>query len=72
MFAMLEVELHKLQTFINEHGPTYVVQGRSGDSYSRARPEYQQLQDCRHRYAQLLDRLDAQTSHQDRDDFIAL
>jgi len=72
MMACVEVELGKLQRFINQHGPTYLVRGKS-DTYSRARPEYQQLQEARQRLCVLVDKMTQRgqgTEH--ADDFIAL
>lgn len=65
-------EMRKLQTFINEHGPTYQVVGKSGDTYSRARPEYQQLQEVRQRHSVLLDKLQGDKPTDSVDAFIAL
>ena len=72
LLACLEIEMGKFQRFVNQHGPTYVVRGKSGDTYSRARPEYQQLQEARHKYAVLLDRLSAGQNPDDTaDGFLA-
>ena len=72
ILACVLVEMDKLQTFINEHAPTYQVRGKSGDTYSRARPEYQQLQEARNRVGVLLDRLDSgQTASDDAAQFLA-
>lgn len=65
-------EMRKLQTFINEHGPTYQVIGKSGDTYSRARPEYQQLQELRQRHGVLCDKLQNDKPGDSVDAFIAL
>lgn len=72
LLATIEVELERLQAFVNQHGPTYIVRGKSGDSYTRARPEYQQLQEARTKYTVLLDRLSAsQNSETSLDGFLA-
>jgi hypothetical protein len=73
MAACVEIELGKLQQFINEHGPTYLVRGKSGDTYTRARPEYQQLQEARQRLSVLVDKLTSKgPSERSTDAFIAL
>jgi hypothetical protein len=73
MMACVETELAKLQRFINTHSPTYTVRGKSGDNYSRARPEYQQLQEARTRLCVLIDKITQRGSDLDHaDDFIAL
>ena len=73
MTACVEVELGKLQQFVNEHGPTYVVRGKSGDTYTRARPEYQQLQEARQRLSVLVDKLTNRgPSERPADAFIAM
>ena len=73
MMACVETELTKLQRFINTHSPTYTVRGKSGDTYSRARPEYQQLQEARTRLCVLIDKITQRGSDIDHaDDFIAL
>lgn len=72
VLACIEVEMEKLQAFVNQHGPTYQVRGKSGDTYSRARPEYQQLQEARQRYSVMLDRLaSGQISDDSADGFLA-
>ena len=38
-----------LQDFCNNEGTCYQVIGKSGDTYSRARPEWQQLKEARMR-----------------------
>lgn len=42
-------EIQTLQRFVNKHGTTYQVIGRSGDVYSKHRPEHQQLVEARHK-----------------------
>lgn len=49
MMAAVIYEIRHLQKFINKHGTTYQVVGRSGDIYSKHRPEHQQLVEARHR-----------------------
>jgi hypothetical protein len=46
-------ELRDLQAYVNKHGTTYEVVGKSGDIYSKHRPEHQQLTEARQRVAQL-------------------
>lgn len=53
LLACTLVEARDLQRFTNEHGTTYDVVGRSGDVYTKHRPQHQQLQDARQRAAQL-------------------
>lgn len=53
VLACLLVEVRALQAFTNQHGTTYEVIGKSGDLYSRARPEHQQLNEARTKVAQL-------------------
>lgn len=52
MACMID-EMRTLQKFINVHGTTYQVIGKSGDTYSRQRPEYQQLCDLRKELRQM-------------------
>jgi len=68
------VEMEKLQEFVNANGPTYTHKAKSGDIISRARPEYQQLQECRQRVGVLVDKMNTTTSstHDDIGDFIAM
>ena len=56
--ACVEVEEETLQAFCNEHGTCYQVTGKSGDVYSRARPEWQQLKEARMRKQALVARLE--------------
>jgi len=74
VMACVLIELERLQRYVNQHGPTYKVVGKSGDVYSRARPEYQQLQECRQRLGVLVDKMTAQTggAYDGADDFVAL
>ena len=72
ILACLKVEMDKLQAFINAHGPTYQVRGKSGDTYSRSRPEYQQLQEVRHKFLVLADRLEQSDDTANAGDFIAM
>jgi hypothetical protein len=53
LLACTLVEARELQAFANQHGTTYEVIGKSGDVYTKHRPEHQQLQDARQRAAQL-------------------
>ena len=52
MACMID-EMRTLQKFINANGTTYQVRGKSGDTYSRQRPEYQQLNDLRKELRQM-------------------
>lgn len=75
VMACVMTEMERLQRFVNQHGPTYQVVGKSGDTYSRSRPEYQQLQECRQRLGTLVDKMTANTSgaYEGTDgDFVAL
>ena len=53
MACMID-EMRTLQKFINANGTTYQVRGKSGATYSRQRPEYQQLNDLRKELRQML------------------
>ena len=52
MACMID-EMRTLQKYINANGTTYQVRGKSGDTYSRQRPEYQQLNDLRKELRQM-------------------
>ena len=56
--ACVEVEEHQLQEFVDIHGTCYQVVGKSGDTYSRARPEWQQLKEARMRKQALIARIE--------------
>ena len=47
--ACVEIEEEQLQAYCNDNGTCYQVIGKSGDTYSRARPEWQQLKEARMR-----------------------
>lgn len=49
MTANVWVEMEYLQLYVNKHGTTYEVVGRSGDVYTKHRPEHQQLVEARGR-----------------------
>jgi len=51
--ACMVDEMRELQKFVNENRTTYLVTGKSGDVYSRQRPEYQQLCDLRKELRQM-------------------
>lgn len=53
----VKLEISRLQQFVDEHGSTYLVEGKSGDKYYRQRPEYQQLQELRLRMDVLIDKM---------------
>lgn len=57
VMACVTVEIEELQAFVNQHGTTYQVTAKSGDVMSRARPEYQQLQELRQRLGVILDKM---------------
>lgn len=52
-------EENMLQAFVNEHGTCYQVTGKSGDVYSRSRPEWQQLKEARLRKQSLINLLES-------------
>ena len=56
--ACVEVEEEMLQDYCNSNGTCYEVIGKSGDTYSRARPEWQQLKEARMRKQALVARLE--------------
>jgi hypothetical protein len=56
--ACVEVEEQQLQEFVDLQGTTYQVVGKSGDIYSRARPEWQQLKEARMRKQGLIARIE--------------
>ncbi len=47
--SCVESEEHILQGYCDRNGTCYQVTGKSGDVYSRARPEWQQLKEARMR-----------------------
>jgi len=47
--SCVESEEHILQEYCDINGTCYMVTGKSGDVYSRARPEWQQLKEARMR-----------------------
>ena len=58
LLACVLVEVSQLQAYVNTNGTTYQVVGKSGDTYSRARPEWQQLKEARMRKQALVARLE--------------
>lgn len=52
-------EENMLQHFVNEQGTCYQVVGKSGDTYSRSRPEWQQLKEARLRKQSLIQLLES-------------
>lgn len=56
--ACVMVEEKQLQAYCNENGTCYQVVGKSGDTYSRMRPEWQQLKEARHRKQIIITRLE--------------
>ena len=55
--ACVTLEEEELQRYCDEHGTCYQVTGKSGDVYSRMRPEWQQLKEARHRKQIIITRL---------------
>jgi hypothetical protein len=64
--ACVEMEEEMLQEFVNEQGTVYQVVGKSGDIYSRARPEWQQLKEARMRKQALVARIENQMKGYDQ------
>jgi len=56
--ACVEWEEAHLQNFCNSEGTCYQVTGKSGDVYSRMRPEWQQLKEARMRKQAIIARLE--------------
>ena len=56
--ACVEAEEHQLQNICDTQGTCYQVTGKSGDVYSRMRPEWQQLKEARMRKQAILQRLE--------------
>ena len=56
--ACVEWEEMHLQNFCNLEGTCYTVTGKSGDSYNRMRPEWQQLKEARMRKQAIIARLE--------------
>ena len=56
--ACVEAEEQQLQEFCDTNGTCYQVTGKSGDVYSRMRPEWQQLKEARMRKQAILQRLE--------------
>ena len=57
--ACVEAEEQQLQDFCNTNGTCYQVTGKSGDVYSRMRPEWQQLKEARMRKQAIIARLES-------------
>lgn len=55
-------EENMLQHFVNVNGTTYKVVGKSGDEYSRSRPEWQQLKEARLRKQSLIQLLESKVA----------
>ena len=68
--ACVEVEEEFLQEYCNNEGTCYQVMGKSGDTYSRARPEWQQLKEARMRKQAMIATLErlAGTSAETKED----
>lgn len=56
--ACVIIEEQELQMFCDQNGTCYQVIGKSGDTYSRMRPEWQQLKEARHRKQIIITRLE--------------
>jgi len=56
--ACVILEEQELQAYCDQHGTCYQVRGKSGDTYSRMRPEWQQLKEARHRKQIIITRLE--------------
>ena len=56
--ACVEAEEHQLQNYCDNNGTCYQVTGKSGDIYSRMRPEWQQLKEARMRKQAIIARLE--------------
>ena len=56
--ACVEAEEQTLQEYCNTNGTCYDVIGKSGDTYSRMRPEWQQLKEARMRKQAIIARLE--------------
>ena len=56
--SCVEAEEKQLQIFCNLNGTCYQVIGKSGDTYSRMRPEWQQLKEARMRKQAIIARLE--------------
>ncbi len=64
--ALVWVESERLQKYCDKYGTTYEVVGRSGDVYTKHRPEHQQLVESRTRLLTLLKELGATPSSRKR------
>ena len=56
--SCVEAEEKTLQMYCDVHGTCYMVTGKSGDVYSRMRPEWQQLKEARMRKQAIIARLE--------------
>jgi len=56
--ACVILEERELQNYCDANGTCYQVIGKSGDTYSRMRPEWQQLKEARHRKQIIITRLE--------------
>tara|TARA_R100001443_G_scaffold25927_1_gene38990 strand:+ start:897 stop:1220 length:324 start_codon:yes stop_codon:yes gene_type:complete len=56
--SCVEAEEKQLQDYNDKHGTCYQVTGKSGDIYSRMRPEWQQLKEARMRKQAIIARLE--------------
>jgi hypothetical protein len=72
--ACVEAEEQTLQEYCDNNGTCYQVIGRSGDTYSKQRPEWQQLKEARMRKQAIIAKLeswagDAQPEDDDVSDY---
>lgn len=66
--ACVILEETTLQNFVNRKGTTYMVRGKSGDTYSRAWPEWQQLKETRLRKQALVTYIERKIAGTDETD----
>ena len=66
--ACVILEETTLQNFCNKNGTTYQVRGKSGDTYSRAWPEWQQLKETRLRKQALVTYIERKIAGTDETD----
>lgn len=66
--ACVIIEETTLQNFCNKNGTTYSVRGKSGDTYNRAHPEWQQLKETRLRKQALVQYIERKIATADESD----
>ena len=57
--ACIYVEMRRLQAYVNKYGTTYEIVNKSGEVYTKHRPEHQQLTEARSKLLQMLKELGA-------------